>query len=126
VPIRFSLDPQLNILITTADGLVTFDDIQNHLEQEEAQGLLDCREIFDANGASTDLSGDQARQIVARLKVMARHNRIGPTAIVTDNNVFFGMAMMIKILSEVQDGPQVAVFRTFEAGLDWLTRRATG
>lgn len=120
--IKFTFNPQLKILFTTAEGLVSFDDIMKHLDQEAAEKLLEYREIVDAYTASTNLRGDDVREIVTRLKTMARSSRFGPTAVVTNNDVFFGMAMMIQILSELEGGPQVAAFRHFDAGLDWPVR----
>ncbi len=120
--IKFTFNPQLKILFTTAEGLVSFDDIMKHLDQEAAEKLLEYREIVDAYTASINLRGDDVREIVTRLKTMARSSRFGPTAVVTNNDVFFGMVMMIQILSELEGGPQVAAFRDFDAGLDWLVR----
>ena len=59
---------------------------------------------------------------IATLKTLARDAPFGPTSVVTTNDMFFGMAMMLAILSDLHDGPKVAVFRTFDEGLDWLIR----
>lgn len=122
VPIRFTLDPTLNILITTLQGLISFDDIEKHLDEEAARGFLGYPEICDATEASTNLTDDQARAIVARLRDMAESQAFGATAVVTQNDVFFGMVMMIKILSELRGGPRIGVFRSMAAGLDWIAR----
>jgi hypothetical protein len=53
---------------------------------------------------------------------VARTVDLGPTAIVTRNDVLFGMAMMLAILCELHGGPNVGVFRTFDEALDWLLR----
>jgi hypothetical protein len=122
MPIRFTLDRQLKILFTTAESLVSFEDIQQHLDQERAERALGYREIVDASAASTNLTAAQIRQIVVRLQTEARAHDLGPTAIVTTNDVLFGMAMMLAVLCELQGGPKVAVFHTFDEGLDWLVR----
>jgi hypothetical protein len=53
---------------------------------------------------------------------MHRQGSCGPTAVITNKDVLFGMASMLAILSELQDGPKVQAFRTFSEGLDWLVR----
>jgi hypothetical protein len=115
-----TLDPKRKIVITTFEGLISFDDIGAHLDEEEARGLLGYPEICDATEASTNLSDDQARAIVAHLRDMSRSRVFGATAFVTHNDVFFGMVMMIKILSELHGGPRIGVFRSIAAGLDWI------
>ena len=120
MPIRFTLDPTLNILITTLEGLISFDDIEKHLDEEAERGFLRYPEICDATEASTNLTDDQARAIVARLRDMSRSGAFGATAFVTHNDVFFGMVMMIKILSELRGGPRIGVFRSIVAGLEWI------
>ncbi len=120
MPIRFAYDPQLKILFTTAEGLVSFEEIQKHLDGEAYAGAIRYREIIDGSAASTSLNSDEVRQIVERVVAMMQGAVFGPTAIVTSNDVAFGMARMFAILCEVKGGPQVAVFKTASAGLDWL------
>jgi hypothetical protein len=47
---------------------------------------------------------------------------MGPTAVVTVNAVFYGMVTMMAILSEIEAGARIAVFRSFDKGLEWLVR----
>lgn len=124
MPISFTYDPALKILFTTAQGLVTLSDIQNHLKQESEGYSTSYRELVDASLATTDLTADQGRELVLLLKDIAQKKPFGPTAVVTPNDLVFGMASMIAILSELQGGPQVGVFRTFDEGLKWLLRPA--
>ena len=120
--IRFRYDPELKILFTTAEGLVTFLDIEAHLEEEKRAGALAYRELFDATQAWTNVTADQVRILAWRLVGMMRTQAIGPTAVITVDNVLFGMASMLAILSELEKGPPIAVFRTFAEGLEWLLR----
>jgi hypothetical protein len=119
MPIRFAYDQQLKVLIATAEGLVSFEDIQKHLDEEAAAGAIGCREIFDASAASTSLTSGEVRKIAERLHGW-RSLPLGPTAIVTNNDVLFGMARMLEIICDLQGGPRFSVFRTFDEGLDWL------
>jgi len=120
--IRMKLDPDVQILFTTAEGVVTFDDIRRHLEEEIRTGALAYRELFDATAAQTNLTANEARCIVGRLTSMMRTQILGPTAVITVNEVFYGMARMTEILSELHNGPKISVFRSFDEGLGWLLR----
>jgi hypothetical protein len=120
--IRFRYDPELKILFTTAEGLVTFEEIQSHLDEESHAGALAYRELFDAMKARTNLTASEVRLVVGLLKSMMHAYRMGPTAVVTVNDVFYGMASMMAIVSEIEAGPRIAVFRSFDKGLEWLVR----
>jgi hypothetical protein len=120
MPIHFTYDPQLMMLLTSAEGLVSFEDIQKHLDKELPAGAIGCREIFDALAASTNLTPEQIREIVGRVRAMMRNGPFGPTAIITTNDLFFGMARMFAIMCELGEGPKVGVFRAVSGGLAWL------
>ena len=126
MPIRFTYHYQHGILVTTAKGLVSFAEIQRHLDEETAAKALGYREIVDASTASTNLTSEEVKQLARRLETMMRSGTLGPTAIVTTNDVAFGMARMLAILCELWSGPQVAVFRSLDEGLDWLVHTSPG
>jgi hypothetical protein len=119
MPIQFTYDPELKILLTVAEGVVSFAEIQKHLDDETAARALGYPELFDATAASTSLTPGEVNQIVGRLQIMC-NVPFGPTAFVTVNDTFFGMARMIAILCELRGGPKVAVFRTRDESLAWL------
>jgi hypothetical protein len=50
----------------------------------------------------------------------------GPTALVTGDDKVFGMASMFSILSALECGPSMGVFRTFDEALNWLLRPTIG
>ena len=125
MPVRFSVDSASRIVFTRAEGLVTLNDLQEHLRQEDAvENAAGYAEIFDASGATTDLTRDQVRVLVAQIVSMTRDGPFGPTAIITDNDTFFGMARMLEIICDVQGGPRFGVFRKFEDGLAWLREQS--
>jgi hypothetical protein len=124
MPIRFTYDRHLKILFTTAEGVVSFVEIQQHLDEESAAKALGYREIVDASDASASLTAEEARKLARCLETMLRHGPFGPTAIVAGNDFTFGMARMIAILSELWCGPRVAVFRSVAEGLDWLVHES--
>ena len=116
MPISFRYDDRQNLLLTKAEGNVSFDDIQRHLEAEYKTRHLGPPELVDATGANTTVTSDQVKQLVEELKALALKCALGPTAIVTDSDVVFGMARMLAIISELQHGPVIEVFRTMAEG----------
>lgn len=121
MPISFRYDEPRKLLLTRAEGNVSFDDLQRHLEAEANARLLGSPELFDTTGTSTTLTTDEVKLLVAQLKALARETVFGPTAVVTDRLVLFGMIRMLAILSELQDGPLIGVFSTVTEALDWLS-----
>jgi hypothetical protein len=120
MPIRFTYNSKVKILFTTAEGVISFEEIQAHLNGEWSAHRIGSRELVDASAASTNVTSDEARKIVAILLRMAGQQKFGPTAIVTNDNVVFGMTSMVQILSELRGGPAIGAFRSLSEGLNWL------
>jgi hypothetical protein len=121
MPIRYSVDRLHGRLLTHADGVVTFHDINAHLDLEQRDRNLDRPELVDARGAKADLTTEQIRRLVQRAANMLRVVDLGPTAIVTNNDVVFGMARMYSLLAE-SVGVAAEVFRDLESATRWLGR----
>ena len=119
MPIRYAVDHLRGRLLTHADGIVTFHDINAHLDLEQRDRDLDRPELIDARGAITDLTPEQIRRLVQRAVNMLRVVELGPTAIVTDDDVTFGMARMYSILAE-SAGVAAEAFRDLESATRWL------
>jgi hypothetical protein len=119
--ISHSIDRVRRRMHTVAEGLVTFEEVNTHLDIEEVERGLELPELFDARGATTNITAEQVRRLVARAHATAQTRPLGPTAIVTDNDHFFGMARMYAILCEHLAAP-VEVFRDVTDAVDWLDR----
>jgi len=119
MPIQYVIDSIHQRMLTRADGLVTFEDLNQHLDAEERDRGLELPELFDARGATTDLTAAQVRTLVQRAADALRRGPLGPTAIVATDDVVFGMARMYAILTE-QAGARVEVFRDVESANIWL------
>src|ERR1700730_16769144 len=119
MPIRYVFDSTQQRLLTHADGLVTFQDLSEHLDAEERDRGLGLPELFDARGATTNVTAQQVRTIVQRAVDTLGQIPRGPTAIVATDDVVFGMARMYAILTE-QVGARVEVFRDVESANRWL------
>ena len=69
--------------------------------------------------STTDLMSAQVRQLVLRAADMLRVVKLGPTAIVTTDDVLYGMARMYSVLAEAV-GARTEVFRDLESAARWL------
>ncbi|HET7461450.1 MAG TPA: hypothetical protein VFJ82_09375 [Longimicrobium sp.] len=118
--ITYTLDRSTGRMYTRAEGMLTLPELEAHLDVEERDRALGYAELFDARGARTDLSPDGVRRLVERARqAHAAGQVVGPTAIVADNDVVFGMARMYAMLGEFAHAP-VEVFREVEPALAWL------
>jgi hypothetical protein len=121
MPIRYTTDPVNRRLVTRADGVVTFHEINAHLDVEQRNRDLALPELIDARGATTNLTAEQVRQLVRRAADMLRLVELGATAIVTTDDVLYGMARMYSVLAEGV-GATAEVFRDVESATRWLNR----
>jgi hypothetical protein len=120
MPIRFSYDQERRILFTTAEGVLSLAEILRHLDEEGSARALGYKEIIDACTAKTNLTVEEVRQLERRLEALMRACPFGPTAIISTNDVVYGMFRMLSTLSELRSGPKIGVFRSAEDGLAWL------
>src|SRR4051794_39962464 len=119
MPITYSFDGRDGRLLTHAEGVVTFDDINAHLDLEQRKRDLGRPEIIDAREAVTSLTADEVRRLVRRSVEMLRNTEVGPTAIVTTDDFTFVMARMYALLSE-RVGVNAEVFRDMQSARSWL------
>jgi len=119
MPIAFSVDHAHRMVHTVATGSVTSVEILKHLEQERDDRGLGFPELIDATQASVDrISGDDIRRIVDRLRDLSSQQALGPTAIVTRDDVSYGMIRMLETL--VDDVADVRPFRSLAEAEGWL------
>lgn len=111
MPITIQMDPPRRRMHARAVGLVSFQEIDEYLDEEERLRAAAEPELFDATGATTDLTAAQVQTLVRRADRLLRRRGVGPTAIVADNDICYGMARMYQILADL-DGIAVGVFRT--------------
>ena len=118
MPITATYDHPNRRVIARAEGPVTLDQIRDHLEEERQEPSLSYSEFVDARGAFPDFSPADARVLVAWLRWLGERTRLGPTAVVVDSDLAYGIVRMIETL--VQD---VCLVKPFRDKLDaeiWL------
>ena len=103
-----------------AQGDVSFEEIRAHLEEEKESRGLPYRELIDARGYRPAFSSDQVRTIVSILRELGRKSPLGPTAIIVDSDVGYGMIRMIGTL--VDDVCEIRPFRDEKEAEEWLAR----
>lgn len=105
-------------VIAEAKGPITLDEIRAHLEEERQEPALVYSELLDARGAIPDFPPADVRILVAWIRWLGERTRLGPTAVVVDSDLAFGMARMVEMLVE-----DVALVKPFTTKLDaelWL------
>ena len=119
MPITFEIDPNRRVLYTLVSGVVTYEELVRHLEEEERANGLGLPEVIDGRGATTDLTTRQVESLVRITDTLARKGRLGALAIVTDDDLAFGMARMYQLLT---DGlpVRIGVFRELREATAWL------
>jgi hypothetical protein len=120
--ITYVVDHARRRVLTRADGLITFADIAAHSDAEMRDRPLGYQELFDATGATTDLTAEQVQTMVQRAYQVFQKEPVGEVAIVATEPVMFGLARMYAILCE-QTGPPAEVFRTVADAEQWLDSR---
>jgi hypothetical protein len=70
------------------------------MDVEQRNRHLAMPELFDARAATTDLTADEVRDLVRRAADMLKVSDLGATAIVTTNDMLYGMARMYSVLLE--------------------------
>jgi hypothetical protein len=122
MPIDMRYDPDTQRLRTTARGSISFADLVAHIDDEARRGHLGAAELFDARDATTDLTALQVRELVDRMREHAARGVLGATALVTHNDVVFGMAQMYSILSDDFDA-RFFVSRDLASAERWLSQQ---
>jgi hypothetical protein len=123
VPITATFDHQHRRVIAVAEGRVTLDEIRSHLEEERQEPALGYSELIDARGVIPDFPPADVRILVAWLRWLGERTRLGPTAVVVDSDLAFGMVRMVEML--VDDVCQVRPFRNKLDAELWLDQFST-
>jgi hypothetical protein len=105
-----------------AEGLVTYAQVVALLDAGKRGGAAGYDELFDATGATTDLTADQVRALALRARAMRQQGPLGAVAVVATNELAFGLARMYALLCEAVGAPAEG-FRTVAQAEQWLDRR---
>lgn len=116
--ITATFDHQHRRVNARAEGRITLEDIRAHLEEERQEPGLSYSELVDARGSVPDFPPADVRVLVAWIRWLGERTMLGPTAVVVDSDLEFGMARMVETLVE-----DVCLVKPFRDKLDaelWL------
>lgn len=117
MPFTHVFDAATNIVRTSAQGLVRFDDLAAHLQALMDAGVARVPQLIDARDAQHELSASDIRRLVELVShLQAAYRR---TALVVSTPMDFGMARMYGALAEKVD-PDFSVFRDLGEAEAWL------
>ena len=119
--LRYSIDKQRRLILTTAEGRVMFDDIRGHQDRLLANPDFDPSfdQLIDATAATNlEISADEARALANRRIFSPKSRR----ALVATEPHIFGLGRMMEIYHEGLKSADVHVFYSMDAALNWLER----
>jgi hypothetical protein len=121
VPIIFSVDHERKLVTALAVGPIGYADIERHLRQERQWKGLSYPEFMDARGAGLNLAPVDVRHIVELLRRLGHEAKLGPTAVLVDNDFAFGVLRMLDSL--VEDCCRIHPFRDEAEAFAWLAEQ---
>ena len=123
MPISIAIDESRRRIHVTVHGDFSYADAVSYLEQRRDRGLLGYAALIDCGDADTGLTTDEIRSLVELRRRLMGEQPIGPTAIVAQRDVLFGMLRMYQILTD--DAVSLHVTRTLDDAERWLAATDT-
>ena len=121
MPLTFTVEDSQKLVVTTASGILSREEILQHLQAKGRNGLLATPELFDARDVTLDLSVADLQIIADQVRSVMAGIQPGRTALVTTNNFISGIAGTYKALT-AQDNSQLEVFQHVEEARKWLVQ----
>jgi hypothetical protein len=123
MPIESSTDVSKSLTIYTGKGELTYEEVKGAIEAFYESCRTECV-LWDLQAASTErISPSQVKQIASLLKQYSEYRRGVRTAIVSSQDMTFGLARMLVTMLEVKEQNTslfMHVFRTIEEAYHWL------
>ena len=122
MPISYRIDPERNLVLTTATGILADNDVMDLKRRLVADPAFrpDMRQLSDVRGVTElRVTAGGVRGMVALDAGNASRLEGHRLAIVAGEDVVYGMARMYQSMTE-QNLPGVGVFRDYDAAVAWL------
>lgn len=120
VPLRYTINRALKLVVTTGSGVVTFSECQAHQDRFSADPDFDpaFNQLLDMTAVTQlKLTANQTSTL-ARRKLFTSGSR---RAFLVSSDASYGIARMAQAHNELSSNPsEVAVFRDRSAALKWL------
>jgi hypothetical protein len=120
MPIRYVIDKERRLVITTASGVLTFAEAKAHQDQlaNDPDFSADFSQLLDATAVTAIELSTQEIQMLARRRFFSAASR---RALVATNPAVFGVGRMLQTyldLAKAQE--QVSVFYDLDSARKWL------
>lgn len=129
MPLHWTVDSKERLVIATADGHVTREDVENYIQAMNGAGTLSYRKLFDGSRGETDMTPGDMLAIGAWLRERHATGTPGPLAVVIPPDKADLVSRVLGILAAA-DRP-MRVFSEVEPARRWIeslpkqaTRRA--
>jgi hypothetical protein len=120
MPITCTLDRDHGLLLGVARGSLSCGEVLAHIEERERiEGAASLPLLLDAVEANhSAMTQADVREIVDRLRQLAKRHGLAATAIVVRDNVSYGVLRMMEMLAE--DVCLIQAFRDRSEAEHWL------
>jgi len=122
MPITYSYDPSLRLVVTVAVGDVSFIEIRDHLDRVQLESWFPVPALVDTRAASADISSEEVRAIVDLLGGLAARMKATPIAVLVPSDLAYGLVRMIGLL--LGDRLSIMPFRDVTLAMSWLQNNA--
>jgi hypothetical protein len=120
MPIRYKIERDRRLVISTGWDTLTFDEIMVHREQMTHDPDFDpaFNQLADVSAvADLEVSIDEAKELASRNLFSRKSKR----AFVATKPVIFGMLRLMEVYHEISVAPeQVAIFHDRDEAMKWL------
>jgi hypothetical protein len=119
--LRYAIDKQQRLVLTNAEGCVTFDDVRGHQDRLLADPEFDASfdQLIDTTlTTKLEVSTDQAR-ILAERRIVSPESR---RAMVATKPAIFGVGRMMEVFHQNVGATEVQVFYSMDEALKWLEK----
>jgi hypothetical protein len=120
MPISETVDHARHRVLARVTSPLTVDQISAHLDRERSGSGLPYPELMDARGFRPTFSSPEVRHIVQIIREFAKATPFGPTAVVIDTDVGYGVLRMVQML--VDDVCVIHPFREQDEAERWLAK----
>lgn len=122
MPYFYRIDQKLKLVLSIAGGIVTKGDVLRHQDQLLADPefdpnfseLIDLTLVTGSEATATDV-----REVADRTIFSPASRR----AVIVDSEEVYGISRMFETFRELKGERGIRVFRSLEAGLDWIARK---
>lgn len=121
MPITYTIDRQAGLILTTATGMLTNQELLEHKQRlsRDADVRVGTVELSDVRGvASLEITAEGVRQFVAHDAADTERFADYRLAIVASEDVVYGMARMYQMMTD--PNAKVRVFRSMTEARAWL------